>query len=56
MIDGDFDGALGKLDFKNFLLEVLRIPRGEITSLRIERLLKLLDVWKRGRVLLDDFA
>lgn len=55
MIDTDFDQKINKVDLNRFIKDVLLIPEEEITSPRIDRLFNLLDQYKRGRILYEDF-
>jgi Ca2+-binding EF-hand superfamily protein len=54
IIDTDFDGFISKNDLTNFLREVLKLPKDDVTSPRIDRLFKLLDVFKRGAIQFND--
>jgi len=53
--DADFDGAVSKKDLNHFVREALKIPVEEITPTRIDRLFKLIDVFKRNSLQLSDF-
>jgi len=55
IIDNDFDGNIGMKDLKHFLIETIHIPEEEITETKLARLYKLLDLYKRGRILCSDF-
>jgi Ca2+-binding EF-hand superfamily protein len=47
VLDRDFDGAISKRDLEGFVREVLKSDK-DVTQSRINRLFKLLDVFKRG--------
>lgn len=53
--DADFDGFISKKDLTYFVREALKIPSDEITESRIDRLFKLMDIFKRGKIQLSDF-
>ena len=53
-MDPDFDGFMSKEDMNRFLKEVIKIPKEEITSQRIDRLFKLFDVFKRRTIQFND--
>lgn len=53
--DQDFDGKVTKKDLYNALTNLLKYEAKEVTDLRLDRLFKLLDTFKRGRVQLADF-
>lgn len=53
--DKDFDGVLSQEDLKKSLISVLKYPETEISVSKIERLYKLLDIYKRDSVQLSDF-
>lgn len=53
--DKDFDGILSKEDLKKALVQVLKVKEVEISPSKIERLYKLLDVYKRDTIQLADF-
>ena len=53
--DKDFDGIINKEDLKKALIAVLKIKETEIGPSKIERLYKLMDVYKRDSVQLSDF-
>lgn len=55
VVDIDFDGTISKKDLTSFLKEVLKIPNEEITPSRIGRLFKLMDIFKRNTIQLNDF-
>jgi hypothetical protein len=55
MVDIDFDGTISKKDLNDFLLNVLKVPAEEVTIPRLERVFKLLDQFKRGYILNEDF-
>ena len=54
IIDCDFDGFISKNDLTQFLKEVLVIQSFEVTQSRVERLFKLMDIYKRGCIQLSD--
>lgn len=53
--DKDFDGVISQEDLKKSLISVLKYPETEISISKIERLYKLLDIYKRDSVQLSDF-
>lgn len=54
IIDCDFDGFISKNDLTQFLKEVLVTQSQEVTQPRVERLFKLMDIYKRGCIQLSD--
>ena len=54
VMDPDFDGFMSKEDLNRFLKEVIKLNREGITSQRVDRLFKLLDVFKRGTIQFND--
>lgn len=54
-MDKDFDGFINKADLKTFLVEVLKFQESDITIIRIDRLFKLIDQFKRGCIQFIDF-
>ena len=54
--DRDFDGKVTKKDLNNALTGLLKYEAKEVTDLRLDRLFKLLDTYKRNRVQLADFC
>lgn len=55
IIDIDFDGNISKKDLESFLKDILKIPVEQITTSRVARLFKLMDVFKRNSLQLNDF-
>lgn len=55
IIDTDFDGFASIKDIRDFLKNVLKIPGDDITSSRLDRLFKLMDLFKRDRIQVADF-
>ena len=55
MIDMDFDGFISQADLRKFLNEILKIPADDLTSTRLDRLIKLMDHYKRGVIQVNDF-
>jgi Ca2+-binding EF-hand superfamily protein len=53
--DKDFDGQINKSDLRTFLKDILKIEEKEITEAKINRLFKLMDQYKRGKITLMDF-
>ncbi|CAD8159524.1 unnamed protein product [Paramecium octaurelia] len=53
--DKDFDGQINKTDLRTFLKDILKIEEKEITEAKINRLFKLMDQYKRGKITLMDF-
>ena len=54
ILDTDFDGVMSKADLLRFLKEILNVPADQATQPRVERLYKLMDIYKRGSVQLTD--
>ena len=54
VMDPDFDGFMSKEDLNRFLKEVIKLNKEEITTQRVDRLFKLLDVFKRGNIQFSD--
>ncbi len=48
VMDYDFDGYINKKDLESFVVEVLHVSPKEIDVVRINRLFKLMDEYKRG--------
>ena len=55
IIDIDFDGNISKKDLESFLKDILKVPVEQITTSRVARLFKLMDVFKRNSLQLNDF-
>lgn len=55
LVDSDFDGIISASDISNFLNQILNIQLIDLTTIRVDRLLKLMDTWKRGKVMASDF-
>lgn len=53
--DKDFDGEISKGDIKLFIIDILKVEDKLITEARLNRLFKLMDQFKRGRITLMDF-
>ena len=53
--DADFDGFISKKDLTSFLKDAIKIQADEVTSARVDRLFKLMDIFKRGKIQLTDF-
>jgi Ca2+-binding EF-hand superfamily protein len=53
--DRDFDGIISKNDLRHGLINVLRFEEKEVLDLRIDRLYKLLDTYKRNSIQISDF-
>ena len=49
-LDNDFDGKIDKNDLKWILLNLLKYNREEITSVRLDRLYRILDTFKTGSI------
>lgn len=50
LADFDFDGFLSQSDIRLFLVKFLGINEKDILSAKLERLFKLLDTLKRGKI------
>lgn len=55
VVDRDFDSYIGSKDLSTFLVENLRYQPNEINHSRIQKLLKLMDTYKKGKVDMVDF-
>lgn len=55
MADLDFDGEMNQKDLERFLREVVKVPNEEINPQRLDRLYKIMDVFKRGKLQISDF-
>jgi Ca2+-binding EF-hand superfamily protein/nucleoid DNA-binding protein len=53
--DKDFDGVLSQEDLKKSLVAILKYSENDVTVNKVERLYKLLDIYKRDSVQLADF-
>lgn len=49
--DKDFDGFVSKEDLRTGLINNLNVPAYQITDTRLDRLYRLLDTFKTGRLL-----
>lgn len=56
VVDRDFDSYINGTDLTTFLVENLKYQPKEINHNRIQKLLKLMDTFKKGRVDLVDFC
>jgi Ca2+-binding EF-hand superfamily protein len=54
-LDRDFDGIISKNDLRHGLITILQFEEKEVLDLRIDRLYKLLDTYKRNSVQISDF-
>ena len=54
-VDKNYNGEIKEKDLEVFLIEMVKVKEDEITQGKINRLYKLLDQYKRGRVKIDDF-
>lgn len=41
-------------DLEEFLIKILKMKKENITDAKINRLFKIMDVYKRGRITVDD--
>jgi Ca2+-binding EF-hand superfamily protein len=55
IVDTDFDQNISQNDMRHFLETVLFIPNEEITSIRLDRLFKLIDQYKKNKITFEDF-
>ena len=53
--DKDFDGVVSVEDLKKGLIGILKFKESEVSVSKVERLYKLLDIYKRDSVQLSDF-
>ena len=53
-MDGDFDGLVSKSDIHQFVVAILKEEDKDINESKLNRVHKLLDFFKRGRVQLID--
>lgn len=51
----DFDGEINQRDLERFLIEIVKVAKEEVQPLRMERLMKLMDVFKRGALHISEF-
>lgn len=56
VVDRDFDGYITDRDLVAFLSDTLKYQLKELTHVRIQKLFKVLDTFKRGKVDLVDFT
>ena len=49
-LDNDFDGKIDKNDLRWILLNLLNYNREEITSVRLDRIYRILDTFKTGSI------
>jgi Ca2+-binding EF-hand superfamily protein len=55
VIDKHYAGEIREADLLDFMKNTIKIKEEELTQGRIDRLFKLMDQYKRGRVVLIDF-
>ncbi len=55
ILDQDFDGQISLQDLRIFLSQVLKVKDSEIISTKLERLFKILDITKSGKIFQSDF-
>jgi Ca2+-binding EF-hand superfamily protein len=55
LIDADFDGRVGDADLNNYLTRYLGFHSSELTQIRLARLKKILDTFKRSALDFTDF-
>ncbi|KRX05153.1 hypothetical protein PPERSA_06787 [Pseudocohnilembus persalinus] len=55
LVDMDFDGIISKRDLLQFLKNVINVPETQLSEVNINRLYKLLDKFKRQKILQGDF-
>ena len=53
-MDADFDGIITKPDLKKFLVSTIEIPDNQLPEVTIDRVYKLMDIYKRGFILKND--
>jgi hypothetical protein len=53
--DKDFDGFISSDDLKKGLINNLNVPLNQIVESKMERLYRLLDTFKTGKIQLSDF-
>ena len=53
--DKDFDGEISKSDIRLFITDILKIENKEVTNAKLNRVFKLMDQFKRGKITLLDF-
>nr|QBH22546.1 EF hand family protein [Philasterides dicentrarchi] len=54
-LDSKYKGFIEKEDLHEFLGAVLKVKKEDISQGRINRLFKIMDIYKRGRITVDDF-
>jgi len=55
VIDHDFDRSISVEDLRKFLVEKLKVDLSEIQNFKLERLHKIMDTSKTGKIFLSDF-
>ena len=53
--DNDFDGHISKDDLRNSLVELLEVSPSSILPTKLDRLFRLLDFFKTGKIQVSDF-
>lgn len=56
VVDRDFDGYITEKDLNTFLVDTLKYQQKELTHVRIQKLFKMMDTFKRGKIDLIDFC
>lgn len=54
-LDKNFQGQIFEKDIRTFLIEQIKLKEEDITDGKINRLFKLMDQYKRGRITCEDF-
>ena len=56
VIDEDNDGYISEKDLHCFLKEKLKYQERELTSVRLQKLMKIMDCYKHGRITFIDWT
>lgn len=54
-LDQSYKGFINTDDLEKFLVEIIKCKKLEVSKGKVDRLFKLMDVYKRGRITVDDF-
>ena len=54
-LDANYKGFIKVEDLDEFLRKVMKIKKEDINKGKVNRTFKLMDIYKRGRITVDDF-
>ena len=53
--DKNFRGKVNEDELYNFLVDVIKVKESDINKTKLNRLFKLMDMFKKGRITFEDF-